>query len=148
MSRCSTPTVTRRCFRTRLRSMSRTRGRRSSLRPLAQPLPLLPPPTCTGTADAVRSPALVISARRLARVSARRSRQHRLHREAARVPAAGALQAAVAVEVGEEADDAEAVMTFDLKASVDVLERTPRVLQEMLGGIDAPWPAADEGPDT
>ncbi len=52
------------------------------------------------------------------------------------------------MEAGEEADDAEAVMTFDLKASVDVLERTPRVLQEMLGGIGAPWPAADEGPDT
>ncbi len=54
----------------------------------------------------------------------------------------------VVAEVEEEADDPASVMTFDLKASIDVLERTPRVLREMLGGIGAPWPGANEGPDT
>jgi hypothetical protein len=36
-------------------------------------------------------------------------------------------------------------MEFDLKKSVEVLERTPLVLQSMLGGLDQGWTSNNEG---
>jgi hypothetical protein len=39
-------------------------------------------------------------------------------------------------------------MSFDLTEGVPVLERTPRVLHELLGGLPSSWLDADEGPDT
>ena len=39
-------------------------------------------------------------------------------------------------------------MEFDLNQGIAVLERTPRVLRESLGGLNAPWTDATEGPDT
>ena len=39
-------------------------------------------------------------------------------------------------------------MTFDLAQAVAVLERTPRVLRELLAGLPGPWLHATEGPDT
>ncbi len=39
-------------------------------------------------------------------------------------------------------------MLFDLNKSVSVLERTPRVLESLLGGLDTPWTHENEGPDT
>jgi uncharacterized damage-inducible protein DinB len=37
---------------------------------------------------------------------------------------------------------------FDLEKSISILERTPRVLREMLSGLDSDWTDADEGPET
>jgi len=39
-------------------------------------------------------------------------------------------------------------MTFDLDLSLDVLARTPRTLQSLLGGLADPWVRGTEGPDT
>ena len=39
-------------------------------------------------------------------------------------------------------------MDFDLATGIAVLERTPRTLNEMLGGLTASWADATEGPDT
>ena len=39
-------------------------------------------------------------------------------------------------------------MSFDLAEGVAVLERTPRVLREMLEGLPSAWTDADEGSDT
>jgi len=39
-------------------------------------------------------------------------------------------------------------MDFDLATGLAVLERTPRTLAEMLGGLPAAWTDATEGPDT
>ena len=39
-------------------------------------------------------------------------------------------------------------MTFDLAQAVAVLDRTPRVLGELLAGLPVPWLDATEGPDT
>jgi hypothetical protein len=39
-------------------------------------------------------------------------------------------------------------MKFDLAEAVPVLERTPRVLRELLGGLPDAWTRATEGPDT
>jgi len=39
-------------------------------------------------------------------------------------------------------------MDFDLATGLAVLERTPRTLAEMLGGLPAVWTDATEGPDT
>src|SRR3954451_14703777 len=39
-------------------------------------------------------------------------------------------------------------MSFDLGEGVAVLERTPRVLREMLDGLPPVWIDATEGPDT
>lgn len=39
-------------------------------------------------------------------------------------------------------------MEFNLAQGIAVLERTPRVLRGMLEGLDSPWTAATEGPDT
>lgn len=37
---------------------------------------------------------------------------------------------------------------FDLDRATEVLRRTPATLQAMLGGLDASWTQADEGPGT
>ena len=37
---------------------------------------------------------------------------------------------------------------FDLEQSISVLERTPRVLREILAGLESPWTDATEGPET
>lgn len=39
-------------------------------------------------------------------------------------------------------------MSFDLTAALQVLERTPAVLDALLRGLDDPWLRADEGSDT
>ncbi|MDZ4673510.1 MAG: DinB family protein [Gemmatimonadota bacterium] len=39
-------------------------------------------------------------------------------------------------------------MDFDLETAVPVLERTPRVLRELLSGLPTDWLTATEGPDT
>jgi DinB superfamily len=39
-------------------------------------------------------------------------------------------------------------MRFDLSESVAVLERTPRVLSDLLAGLPAGWVTATEGPET
>jgi hypothetical protein len=39
-------------------------------------------------------------------------------------------------------------MDFDLTAGISVLERTPRTLRAMLGGLPSSWIDATEGPDT
>jgi hypothetical protein len=39
-------------------------------------------------------------------------------------------------------------MTFSLEKAIPVLEHTPRVLEEMLNGIDEAWIQGNEGPDT
>lgn len=39
-------------------------------------------------------------------------------------------------------------MNFDLDRSIQILERTPRCLREMLAGIDAEWTSNNEGGDT
>jgi hypothetical protein len=39
-------------------------------------------------------------------------------------------------------------VTLDIAQAVAVLERTPRVLQEFLLGLPAPWLHGNEGPDT
>jgi hypothetical protein len=39
-------------------------------------------------------------------------------------------------------------MDFDLDHSIAVLERTPRVLGDLLAGLPAGWLAGNEGPDT
>src|SRR3954468_14960344 len=39
-------------------------------------------------------------------------------------------------------------MSFDLGEGVPVLERTPRVLRELLGGLPSSWLDAHEGPET
>jgi hypothetical protein len=39
-------------------------------------------------------------------------------------------------------------MTFDLNACLEVLDRTPGVLERMLGGLSDEWTTANEGPDT
>lgn len=39
-------------------------------------------------------------------------------------------------------------MTFDLATATEVLERTPRTLEQMLDGLSPVWTDADEGPDT
>lgn len=39
-------------------------------------------------------------------------------------------------------------MSFDLDDTLDLLERTPRVLDELLRGTGPAWHAIDEGPDT
>lgn len=39
-------------------------------------------------------------------------------------------------------------MSFSLESGVAVLERTPRVLREMLEGLGPEWLGANEGPDT
>jgi hypothetical protein len=37
---------------------------------------------------------------------------------------------------------------FDLRHSIAVLERTPRVLEALLSGLPEPWTTNNEGPDT
>lgn len=39
-------------------------------------------------------------------------------------------------------------MEFDLTSGIAVLERTPRILREMLAGLPPEWTEATEGPDT
>jgi len=39
-------------------------------------------------------------------------------------------------------------VTFDLRRSLDVLERTPAVLSALLDGVDPAWARATEGPET
>ena len=39
-------------------------------------------------------------------------------------------------------------MTFDLPASISILERTPHTLRAMLSGLSPAWSDATEGPDT
>ncbi len=39
-------------------------------------------------------------------------------------------------------------MNFNLKKSIEILERTPAVLNTMLQGIDEEWTSNNEGPDT
>jgi hypothetical protein len=39
-------------------------------------------------------------------------------------------------------------MEFDLRRGVEILDRTPRVLNAMLSGLSAEWIDATEGPDT
>jgi hypothetical protein len=39
-------------------------------------------------------------------------------------------------------------VSFEIAEGVAVLERTPRVLREMLDGLPSVWTDADEGPDT
>ena len=39
-------------------------------------------------------------------------------------------------------------MDFDLAAGIAILDRTPRTLQVMLGGLSPAWTDATEGPDT
>ena len=39
-------------------------------------------------------------------------------------------------------------MTFSLPTALEVLERTPRTLEQMLGGLSPAWTDATEGPDT
>lgn len=41
-----------------------------------------------------------------------------------------------------------ATSTFDLGRCLEVLERTPRVLDQLLEGLSAPWTEGTEGPDT
>ena len=39
-------------------------------------------------------------------------------------------------------------MNFNLKNSIEVLQRTPLTLEQMLSGISEPWILSNEGPDT
>ena len=39
-------------------------------------------------------------------------------------------------------------MNFDLDQSIEILERTPRVFNELLHGLSSGWYLANEGPDT
>lgn len=39
-------------------------------------------------------------------------------------------------------------MEFELGQAIEILERTPRVMREMLSGLSAPWLDGREGPDT
>lgn len=39
-------------------------------------------------------------------------------------------------------------MEFDLRRGIEILERTPRALSEMLSGLSPEWIDATEGPDT
>ncbi|MFI5198642.1 MAG: DinB family protein, partial [Thermoanaerobaculia bacterium] len=39
-------------------------------------------------------------------------------------------------------------MDFDLDLSIEILERTPRALKALLGGLGEPWVRGREGPDT
>lgn len=39
-------------------------------------------------------------------------------------------------------------MDFDLKSGIAILERTPRTLHAMLGGLPSAWTDATEGPET
>ena len=39
-------------------------------------------------------------------------------------------------------------MDFNLNQAIQVLERTPGVLRELLGGLPEAWTASNEGPDT
>lgn len=39
-------------------------------------------------------------------------------------------------------------MEFDLRETLTILERTPSVVRELLGGLPARWIASNEGPDT
>jgi hypothetical protein len=39
-------------------------------------------------------------------------------------------------------------MEFDLQKSIEILERTPLVCQQLLGGLHSDWILSDEGPDT
>jgi len=39
-------------------------------------------------------------------------------------------------------------MQFDLDKSIQVLERTPRVIEQLLSGLDDTWVHYDRGPDT
>ena len=39
-------------------------------------------------------------------------------------------------------------MDFNLKAGIDILERTPGTLRALLGGLPSAWTDATEGPDT
>jgi hypothetical protein len=39
-------------------------------------------------------------------------------------------------------------MDFNLKAGIDILERTPATLRALLGGLPSAWTDATEGPDT
>jgi hypothetical protein len=39
-------------------------------------------------------------------------------------------------------------MSFDLESSVEILARTPRILDAWLRGLSDPWVRSDEGPDT
>jgi len=39
-------------------------------------------------------------------------------------------------------------MNFELAEAITVLERTPRALEALLGGLPGPWVECDEGPDT
>lgn len=39
-------------------------------------------------------------------------------------------------------------MQFDLKEAIEVLERTPGVMREMLSGLSPSWIEGNEGPDT
>lgn len=39
-------------------------------------------------------------------------------------------------------------MRYHLERALEILERTPRVLDEMLRGLDPAWTEANEGPDT
>ena len=40
------------------------------------------------------------------------------------------------------------MMEFDLARGIEILERTPRVLREMLAGLSPEWLSGNEGPDT
>jgi DinB superfamily len=40
------------------------------------------------------------------------------------------------------------MMPFDLKQSIEILERTPRVVTDMLRGLSGDWVGKNEGPDT
>lgn len=39
-------------------------------------------------------------------------------------------------------------MEFDLQKSIQILERTPLVCRQLLGGLDSDWILSDEGPET
>jgi DinB superfamily len=39
-------------------------------------------------------------------------------------------------------------MKFDLDKSIEILERTPKVIEDMLNGVSEDWVVKNEGPDT
>ena len=39
-------------------------------------------------------------------------------------------------------------MEFQLQQSIEILERTPKTLRSLLGGLSDPWLHGDEGPET
>lgn len=43
---------------------------------------------------------------------------------------------------------ADKIMQFSLKKSIEILERTPQILQAFLGGLDTGWTQSNEGADT